>query len=164
MLFPQWCQTCLLQCCFLCQDATREGLTKSTQVHLFRQMCEHACFVTLSATEIGLSVWAWLFEGLVTEIDCVQLCSGECLGVCPALRVWSSQFQILNFGGVLFPDPIRCCQSHKLNIYSVSLSPPVSLLVTLPFSNTSSTPALYFKAFFCFFLGAQVYPWSERDI
>lgn len=35
----------------LCEQ--RVGLTKSRQVHLFRQMCEHACFVTLSATEIG---------------------------------------------------------------------------------------------------------------
>lgn len=70
-----------------------------------------------------LSVWAWRFVGLVTEIDCAQLCSWGCLGECPAHRVWSRRLQILNFRGVLFPDPIKRCHSHKLNIYSVSHPP-----------------------------------------
>lgn len=45
------CCTIPVQSGTLCEQ--RMGLTKSKQVHLFRQMCEHICFVTMSATEIG---------------------------------------------------------------------------------------------------------------
>lgn len=62
--------------------------------------------------------------------------------------------QTLNFGGVSFPDPIRCCQSHKLNtlfILSLSLS-FLSLLVTRPLSNTYSNHSLFQVWVVVFFL------------
>lgn len=60
--------------------------------------------------------------------------------------------QTLNFGGGLFPDPIRCCQSHKLNtLFILSLSLPLSLLVTLPLSDTYSTASLYLEGLLLFF-------------
>ncbi len=60
----------------------REGSKKSKQVHLFRQMCEHASFVTLSAIETGchcehdglsflsqrLIVHNWVFESVLVYV------------------------------------------------------------------------------------------------
>lgn len=104
------------------------GLTKSKQVHLFRQTREYTYFVTLSAAEIGCLCE---HDGLrvLSQRLIVCNCVCECLVyVHPSMSDQASFTQILNFVGVVFSDPIRYCQSHKLNIYSVSLPPcPVSL-------------------------------------
>lgn len=53
-----------------------------------------------------LSAWEWWFEFLVTKIDCVQLGSWECVGVCPALPVWSNQLHTdTQFWRCLIPWP-----------------------------------------------------------
>lgn len=115
-------------------------------------MCEHACFVTLSlsATEIGClcehDSLSFMSQRLIV---CNCVCESVLVYVQRPMSDQASFTQTLNFGGVLFPDPIRCCQSHKLNtLFILSPSLPLSLLVTLPLSNTYSTPSLYFKVFF----------------
>lgn len=123
------------------------------------------------ASSVETNVWTHLFCHFVfaTEIGC--LCEQDSLNflsrrliVCNCFRVTVPVYvqhpmsdqanftETLNFGGVLFPDPIRCCQSQKLNtlfILSPSLSGP-SLLVTLPLSHANPTLSLYFKFFFFF--------------
>lgn len=131
------------------QGDQRVGLTKSKQVHLFRQMREHTYFVTLSAAEIGCLCE---HDGLrvLSQRLIVCNCVRESVSVYvqPSMSDQASFTRILNFVGVLFPDPIRYCQRHKLNIYSVSLLPALSLLVTLPLSSTYSTQSLHSKMFF----------------
>lgn len=73
--------------------------------------------------------------------------------------------QTLNFGGVSFPDPIRCCQSHKLNtlfILSLSLS-FLSLLVTRPLSNTYSNHSLFQVWVVVFFFSYSFDLFVERE-
>lgn len=125
-------------------DEERAGSFVQTNVWT-RMLCHFVC------NWDWLSVWAWRFEFLVTKIDCVQLCSWKCAGVCPALHVWSSQLHTdTQFWRCLIPWPHYMLPESQTQyfIYSVSLPPPLSLLVTLPLSNTYSTPSLYFNCFF----------------
>lgn len=124
----------------LCEQ--RVGLTKSRQVPLFRQMCENAYFVTLSATEIGC----------LSEHDGLRVLSQRLI-VCNCVResvlVYvqhtvsdqaSFRYSILEVSYSLTPlDAARVTNS----IFILSPSP-----VSLPLSNTYSTPTLYFKTFF----------------
>lgn len=108
----------------------RMGLTKSKKVHLFWQICEHACFVTLSlsATETGClcehDSLSFMSQRLIV-FNCV--CESVLVYVQRPVSDQASFTQTLNFGGVLFPDPIRCCQSHKLNTLFI-LSPSLPCL------------------------------------
>lgn len=111
-------------------------------------MYEHTCFVTLS--------WAAIEIGWLSQHDSLSFVSQRLI-VCNCVSVFvyvhhsvsdrATFTQTLNFGGVLFPDPIRCCQSHKLNTF-LSLSHP-SFLVSLPLSNTYSL--LHYASGFVFF-------------
>lgn len=103
-------------------------LTASKPVHLLRQMCEHASFVTMSESEIGCLCehdgLSFLSQRLIV-CDCVR--ESVLVYVQRSVSDQANFTQTLNFGGVLFPDPIRCCQSHKLNTLFI-LSPTLPCL------------------------------------
>lgn len=84
-------------------------LTKSKQVHLFRQMHEHTCFVFAWDWP---SMWAWPFEFLVTKIDFAQLC-------CWTPSDQASFKQTLNSDGVFFSDPLRWVTNSILYLFGL---------------------------------------------
>lgn len=138
-------------------------LTESKQVHLLRQMCEHACFVTMSATEIGCLCehdgLSFLSQRLIV-CDCVR--ESVLVYVQRSVSDQANFTQTLNFGGVLFPDPIRCCQSHKLNTLFI-LSPTLPCLSYSLCLCLTLIPLLHYSSSF-FLSTATIFPWSERDI
>lgn len=126
---------------YLFQDWTdKEQISSSVQTNV----CTHILCHFVLATEIGClcedDSLSFLSQRLI-----VFKCFRESVLVY-AQRPMSDEAnftQTLNFGGVLSPDPIRCCQSQNSILYLFCLLPSlVSLLVTLPLSNTYSTPLL----------------------
>lgn len=119
------------------------GLTKGRQVHLFRQMSEHSCFVTLSATEIGcLSEHdgLWALSPRLIVCNCVR--EGVLVNVQHTVSDHAGfRYSILGVSYSLTPLNAATV-TNSIFILSPTLPLP-SFQVTLPLSNTYSTLSLY---------------------
>ena len=131
------------------EDGTdKEQAGSFVQTNVWTHMLRH--FVSVCGWD-WLSVWAWQFE-----FSCHKdwLCARECVGVmsrAPCLiKPASHRHSILEVSYSLTPLDAARVTNSILYLFCLSL-PPLSLLVTLPLSNTYSTPSLYFKVFCCFF-------------
>lgn len=121
---------------------------------MFRQMSEHACFVTLSATEIGcLSEHdgLWVLSPRLIVCNCVR--EGVLVNVQHTVSDHVGfRYSILEVSYSLTPLNAATV-TNSIFILSPSLPLP-SFQVTLPLSNTYSTLSLYLSTsvLFIFFL------------
>lgn len=125
----------------------REQGATFVQTNVWTHMLCHFVFV---CNWDWLSVWARQFEFLVTKIDCVQLvrvcwCMSSTLCL---IKPISHRHSILEVSYSLTPLDAARVKLNTLFILSPPL--PLSFLVTLPLSNTYSTPSVCFKVFVFF--------------